>query len=292
VTRGISLDGVPIGYVDPGTDPEIHGDIVGPLDGMIDPLAGHGTFIAGLVHQACPDADILSWRVVPSEGPIVESDLVASLSQIAELARRHRAGEPGGQAIDVLSLSMGYYHETAEDALFDPTMYDILAELGAAGTLVVVSAGNEATSRPSFPAAFAPWSDGQGPYQASSSSLPIVSVGAMNPNGSTDALFSNAGPWVRTYVPGASVVSTMPAFQGGLEPPARLEVFDRTREAIDPDDFSGGFAVWSGTSFAAPLLAGRIAERMQPDLAAGDDASAAVARGWAALEELTPITPH
>ncbi len=29
-------------------------------------LAGHGTFIAGLVHQACPDADILSWRVVPA----------------------------------------------------------------------------------------------------------------------------------------------------------------------------------------------------------------------------------
>ena len=27
------------------------------------------------------------------------------------------------------------------------------------------------------------------------------------------------------------------------------------REALDPDDYSGGFAVWSGTSFSAPLLA-------------------------------------
>ena len=53
--------------------------MTGPLDGVIDPLSGHGTFIAGLVHQACPDADILGWRVVPSEGPIVESDLVAAL---------------------------------------------------------------------------------------------------------------------------------------------------------------------------------------------------------------------
>ena len=47
--------------------------------------------IAGLVHQACPDADILAWRVVPSQGPIVESELVVSLAQIAELARLYRA---------------------------------------------------------------------------------------------------------------------------------------------------------------------------------------------------------
>ena len=46
------------------------------------------------------------------------------------VARRHRDGEPGGHPIDVLSLSMGYYHETPEDQLFDPTMYDILRDAG------------------------------------------------------------------------------------------------------------------------------------------------------------------
>ena len=30
----------------------------------------------------------------------------------------------------------------------------------------------------------------------------------------------------------------------------------RTRATIDPDDYSSGFATWSGTSFAAPALAG------------------------------------
>ena len=120
--------------------------------------------------------------MVPSQGPIVESDLVATLSQIAELARLHRDGEPAGRPIDVLSLSMGYYHETPQDQLFDPTLYDILEDLVRARHRVVVSAGNEATSRPSFPAAFAPWADGTGPYLADKDCLPVVSVGALNPN--------------------------------------------------------------------------------------------------------------
>ena len=155
VTTGVTLDGVAIGYDQPDTDPEALGDLTGPLDGVIDPMAGHGTFIAGIVHQACPDADILAWRVVPSAGPIVESDWIAALAQISELVRRFRAGE-SDQPIDVLSLSMGYYHETPEDALFDPTLYEILEDISRNGTLVVCSVGNDATARPNFPAAFAP----------------------------------------------------------------------------------------------------------------------------------------
>ena len=134
---------------------------------------------------------------------------------------------------------MGYYHETPEDLLFDPTMYDILRLMGECGVTVVCSAGNDATARPMFPAAFAPWADGKGgvPDDARTWSR-SPSVGALNPNG-TDALFSNAGPWVRAYAPGAAVMSTLPpTFQGGLQPAARTEAYMRVRESIDPDDFT------------------------------------------------------
>jgi len=290
VREDVTLDGVPIGYTDPDTDPESGGDLTGSLDGEIDPLAGHGTFIAGLVHQGCSDADILAWRVIQSDGTIVESDLVDALTKIAELVRRHAAGEEGGHAIDVLSLSMGYYHETPEDLLFDPTMYDLLEMMGECGTVVVASAGNDATARPMYPAAFAPWSDGGG-VSTRPECLPVISVGSLNPDDST-ALFSNSGPWVRAYQPGAAIVSTIPPFQGGLEPMARTTAFGREREAIDPDDFSGGFAVWSGTSFAAPLLAGRLASHLLPDMPAKDQSDPpadALVRGWNAVEAVTGI---
>jgi subtilisin family serine protease len=143
-----------------------------------------------------------------------------------------------------------------------------------------------------FPAAFAPWADGKGGVPASRKIVPVTSVGALNPNG-TDALFSNAGPWVRAYAPGAALLSTLPpTFQGGLQPAARTEAYMRVRESIDPDDFKGGFAVWSGTSFAAPLFAGRLAARLVDHVDPGhDDRASAVDRAWKALTRITDLTP-
>ncbi|MGL5825706.1 MAG: S8 family peptidase [Nocardioides sp.] len=277
VRDDVTLDGTVIGYgnalVPP--HPERGGDFVGPLDGVLDTLSAHGTFICGLVHQSCPDADILAWRVVPSEGLIVEGDWLKALAEIAELARRHAMGE-GGHPLDVLNLSMGYYHETPDDELlFDPLVVPILKTLATSGTAVVCSAGNDATARPLFPAAFAPWTDGKGPSQGSAD-LSVVSVGALNPNLTTVALFSNTGPWVNTYAAGAAVMSTMPPLQGGLQPSARTTAFGLIRESIDPDQFShggqaeGGYALWSGTSFAAPTVAGRIAAALGVEINDGD----------------------
>ena len=49
-------------------------------------------------------------------------------------------------------------------------------------------------------------------------------------------------------------------------------------------------AVWSGTSFAAPVLAGRLAAALEPSLpAAGEPAGAARDRAWQVLEALTPL---
>jgi subtilisin family serine protease len=122
--------------------------------------------------------------------------------------------------------------------------------------------------------------------------LPVVSVGALNPNNRTDALFSNTGGWVKVYRRGAAVLSTFPVtFKGGLEPTARTVVRYRMRETIDPDDFSGGFGLWSGTSFAAPIAAGELAGALVGKLevdGAVEEPATAVNTARAAIDECFP----
>ena len=94
-------------------------------------------------------------------------------------------------------------------------------------------------------------------------------MGALNPNGSSVALFSNVGPWVSVYAPGASVLSTSPPFNGGVQAGSRNDRYRLRRETIDPDDYRGGYVLWSGTSFAAPLVAGRLARVVGKDMMDG-----------------------
>ena len=91
-------------------------------------------------------------------------------------------------------------------------------------------------------------------------------MGALNPNGRSVALYSNIGNWVRRFAPGTSVLSTTPPLRGGLQAASRADLYGRRRMTIDADDFTGGFAIWSGTSFAAPYVAGLIAQQIAATL--------------------------
>jgi hypothetical protein len=80
-----------------------------------------------------------------------------------------------------------------------------------------------------------------------------------------------------------------------MEPIARTRAFDLDRESIDPDDFTGGFALWSGTSFAAPTMAGRIAAKMLPYLppkGKPESRTEKVERGWKAVAQAAKISPR
>ena len=283
-----------IGQTDPATNPEVGGDVTGPLDGGLDWIAGHGTFAAGLVHQACPDATILSPRVLHADGVATESDLNYALQQLLLLLLQFQNGH-GGRRIDVVSLSLGYYHETAADALADGPLRRLLEAFGRRGVPVVAAAGNESTVRPMFPAAFAPARGTTPPGDA----VPVVSVGAENPDG-TIALFSNSGDWVTTFAVGGLVLSTLPTtMNAGADATARLvdPPTGRPRADVDPDGYAGGFALWSGTSFSAPVVAGRIAAAL---LGASLDGSAplepgdrdrTLSRAWSAVTSVTGLTP-
>lgn len=275
----MTFNGIPLGLSGPagaGYPPPP----TNPLDPVIQSDTGHGTFIAGLIRQLCPQAQILAIPVMRDDGIVPESALINTLALL--LARHVQAVSTGSAdgLVDVLSLSLGYYHESPGDAAMDGPFGALMREFGEWGVAVVAAAGNATTLAPMYPAAFASQVTGFSPDR-----VPLASVGALNPDGETVAYFSNAGSWVTTHRPGSSLVSTFPLdVTAAAQPSARVEFHGRVRTTPDPDDFRSGFCTWSGTSFAAPVLAGELAAAIaaDPDVATVERA-AAIARGRRAM---------
>jgi hypothetical protein len=132
---------------------------------------------------------------------------------------------------DLINLSAGGY--TRGDA---PPLSFIEFRRRHPDVTLVTAAGNDSTDRPFWPAAF-DWA---------------IAVGALGADLQNLAWFSNYGDWVNVYALGEGVVN---AFATGVYtyhlPPKQpaTQVFD-------------GMARWSGTSFAAPLVAGLIVAEM------------------------------
>jgi Subtilase family len=259
-----------------------------PLVGEVNQAFGHGCFIAGIVRQVVPDAQVLAIRIMSSDDCVREADLIYALGLMAIRVTNALNGDMT-QMIDVISLSLGYFSESPADQAYTAALWLAIEPLLALGVPVLAAAGNYSTTRRFYPAAFA-----EAPTPADQA--PVVSVGALNPNGSR-ALFSDGGGWVRAWASGAAVVSAFPDVDGSRGPEIRLPASPGDRAALDPDDFSEpggcGMAIWSGTSFSAPLLAAQLARRLLGGAAAdgglrldvaGQDA--AVTRARQALDQL------
>ena len=59
--------------------------------------------------------------------------------------------------------------------------------------------------------------------------------------------------------PGVSLVSTLPLTNGMGQPSSSVTALTGVRCTVDPDNYIGGFGVWSGTSFATPVFAAEVA---------------------------------
>lgn len=134
---------------------------------------------------------------------------------------------------DIISLSLG---TTTVDGQPPAAFTVALQTLQASypDVLVVASAGNMGSDTPVFPAAM----DG------------VIGVAALNPD-LTPVSWSSFGPWVRCSAVGVGVAST---FVAGAEPHS-----DGSSQQFGPN----AWAIWSGTSFSAPQVSGRVAQLCQ-----------------------------
>ncbi|MFO0829282.1 MAG: S8 family serine peptidase [Phycisphaerales bacterium] len=147
-------------------------------DGAIDEMAGHGTFVAGLIHTIAPDAAILPLRVMNSDG--VGSEFAVAGALLEAKAR----------GADVVNLSFVSQQPSG-------LLSSIINQLVANGTVVVVAAGNLGSKNsPPFPAGMAS----------------ICAVASTGPNDVVPP-WSNLGSFVDVCAPGIDVVSSLPGDQ-------------------------------------------------------------------------------
>jgi hypothetical protein len=214
--------------------------------GYFDHCAGHGTFVAGIVRQVAPYATVLARRAVGRDGIGVDVDIAIAVVQ---------AYEAGAE---IINLSLGTEMPHDQPPVASMVALEIIGERSAAGgrdVVVVAAAGNNGNRRPVFPAAFS---------GVPRIGVPVVSVAALSIDHEPTE-FSSRGFWVTCSTTGEAVLST----------------YVRGRETVeidwrDPDDFTGEnpWAVWSGTSFAAPQISGALARRCAET---GEGPSAALA---------------
>jgi len=209
-------------------DPLNRFPVSGP-DQYLDFDAGHGTFVAGIIDQVAPHAEISVYRVVDTDSVASEVDVACAMID---------AVKAGNQ---IINLSLGC--QTHDD--FPPVALQaaltVIAELDAAKpadekTIIVAAAGNCGDTRPFWPAAFPE----------------VTSVGGLNPN-MTPSPWSSHGFWVTCSTVGQGLFSTFVAGQESPQVDPAATIFP----APNP------FAIWSGTSFAAPQVAGAIARLYQ-----------------------------
>lgn len=141
-------------------------------DGLVDEGAGHGTHVAGIVHQAAPDARIMPVRILDDDG---------SGSMWAAAQGMLWAAEHGAK---VINMSLGTHGSAS-------VLRDVVRTVTAAGVVVVAAAGNDGKDRPMYPA-------------ATPEAIAVGSVGA----GDLVSTFSNFGRWVDVVAPGEDIHSS------------------------------------------------------------------------------------
>lgn len=204
------------------------------LQGQLDGISGHGTFIAGLISNVAPRTRI---EVVGLRNQEIEIGALNPRKELGvfetEVAIAHAMLRRSNTDV----IQCGFAFPTLDDypsVVFAAVMEE-LRDAGAphGGRVAVVApAGNEQSRRKYWPAAHPE----------------VIGVASTNRRGNGRAWFSNWGDWCDCCARGDYVYSTFVHWDGPVE-----------GESPDEIERFRGWARWDGTSFAAPKVSAAIA---------------------------------
>lgn len=234
-----------------------------PADGIVDLYyGGHEVAIAGVLNVIAPEAAVTAVRITESNGLV--TDVSAARRMAATLRDANGAGDWPDLIVNAFGSPVCDVDPSTSGADMVPLGLQAVTEAVDLHdeSLMVVSAGNRGTNRRFYPAAF---SDG---YPSA-----VIAIGALDTTTGADpwsalsrtgprASFSNYGSWVDGWVPGVDLPTNHVV---GL------------RFEPKPSPLIQGAARVSGTSFAAPYVAGLIAEQMATSGQDADQAWATIA---------------
>ena len=236
---------------------------------------GHGTHVAGIIagngHDSlgrhagiAPDATLVALKVLDAEGRGTISDAIAALDWVLTNRRQYN--------IRVVNLSVG---AAVRESYWTDPLTLAAKRVADAGVVVVTAAGNigkNAAGEPLYGGITAP---GNAPW--------VLTVGASSTNGShtrkddSIAAFSSRGP---TYLDWSAKPDLVASGVGTISLAAPNSTFYATRPQLLVNGFVGGsdraYLVLSGTSMAAPVVAGTVALMLQANPALTPNAVKAV----------------
>ncbi len=263
---GATGQGITVAVIDTNVDTSIN-ELQGQIAGSFDTRAstrsstdidsdGHATMVSSIivarrdgagagpgVHGVAYEAKVLAIRAdTPGSCQTTGEDEGCKFSDPSLVQAINYAVSNGAK---IINMSLGGEVDT------DQTLENAIRNAAAQGVLVVISAGNEGAA-PSGAAAAEGTSPGEPAYIAGQAQSlgRVVAVGAVDRNGAMPTFSNRAGATANYYLlaPGVSVITA------GVDDNIRLP-----NGANNDADSDGDYWAATGTSFAAPHVAGALA---------------------------------
>jgi subtilisin family serine protease len=238
---------VTISNADFQLEPNLHLTLSHPIPGGITggcgsgPAADHGLFVAGLIHALAPYSDIHLIRVLDDAAQGVMSVLLAALAQFIR-----EVNDDGMLRGAVINLSLGLTDSEGDTATGPASLRLLLEVAYALNIIVVAAAGNDS----------APIAGSHGPQVPAAWDF-VIGVAACNAQREL-ACFANTGD---IMAPGGGGIAPycLPGLNKCYGVDCRYALISLSTTSWT------GFSYGVGSSFAAPLISGLVANIQSRD---------------------------